>query len=239
MRGLLPARGLKKAVSVTSSGRSRFRREAPADAGRKQISRPWREGKIDLVATLYHAWKYRRRRPGKEDLRAPEFQIPQNCLQVFLLDVSDSMAATLELMRTWVTKVLSETYLRRDPVTLLIVQGTEARVLAPPTTSLRFLLHHLSAVTEGGATPLRRGLCLAERVVRQWRDRYPAIDLTVVTDGRSTEPLEGPEFEKSLLLIRKFVRETTVVNPVAKAAPFARAFATLLGARYLDPKGFL
>ena len=191
------------------------------------------------MTTLYEAWKRRRRHPAAADLRTPEFRIPQNCLQVFLLDVSDSMAATLELMRAWVSKTLGEAYLHRDPVMLLSVQGTEARALTPPTTSFHFVLHRLSGVTEGGATPLRQGLRLVERVARQWRDRYPAIDLTVVTDGRSTEPLDGPEVEKSLISIRKFVRETVVVNPVAKAAPFARAFAALLGARYLDPEEFL
>ncbi len=149
------------------------------------------------------------------------------------------MAATLELMRAWVTQTLGEAYLRRDPVAILTVQGTEARVLVPPSNSVHFILHRLSSVQEGGATPLHQGLRLAERVIRQWRDRYPAIDLTLVTDGRSTEPLEGPEFEKSLGLIRRFSREMTVVNPVPAAAPFARALATLLGARYLNPKKFL
>ena len=122
---------------------------------------------------------------------------------------------------------------------LLIAQGTKARVLTPPTTSVHFILYQLSGVKEGGATPLRQGLQLVARVLRQWRDRYPAINLTVVSDGRSTEPLEGPDTEKSLLLIRRFIRETTVVNPVTKAAPFARAFAALLNARYLDSKAFL
>ena len=149
------------------------------------------------------------------------------------------MAATLELMRAWVTKILGETYLRRDPVMLLTAQGTEARVLTLPSTSVRFVLHRLSTIQEGGATPLRQGLRLAERVIRQWRDRYPAIDLTIVTDGRSTEPLEEPPLERTLRTLRKFVRETTVVNPVSHAAPFARAFADLIGARYLDPKEFL
>lgn len=224
---------------MQSSGRSRFRKEAPATEGRKRATRPWTQGKIDPVASLFHAWRRRRNTPEITDLQAPVFRIPQTCLRLFLLDVSDSMAATLDLMRVWVVKTLGEAYLRRDPVMLLTVQGTEARVLTPPTTSARFILRRLSEISEGGATPLRQGLRLAARMVRQWRDRYPAISLIVVSDGRSTEPLDGPAAETSLRLIRKFAREITVVNPVPKAAPFARTLAARLGGTYLEPGEFV
>ncbi len=189
------------------------------------------------MASLYQAWKYRRRIPKARDIQAPVFRIPHNCLHIFLLDVSDSMAATFEIVQRWAAKVLSETYLRRDPVTFLTVQGKKARILTPPTTSIQFLLHRLSKVTEGGGTPLRQGLRLTDRVIRQWRDRYPAIKLVMVTDGRSTQPLD--DMERPLRSIHRHVQERIVVNPVPHAAPFAQAFADLLKARCLTPEEFL
>jgi len=224
-----------KLPPVRSKGRSRFRKETSAASGRRHTSRPWQKGhKIDPIATLYHAWRWRRRRPEPADLKTPGFRIPQTCLQVFVLDVSDSMAATLEVMRRWMNKTLEATYVRRDPMMLIVVQGMEARVLAPPTTSVHFLLHRLSTIEEGGATPLRQGIRTVERVLRQWRDRYPAVDCFFITDGRSTEPLEGPEVKKSLSFIHRFTRDVTVINPEPRADAFARAFAELVGGRYVE-----
>ena len=230
---------MQKSGAVRSLGRSRFRREAPAEGGRKRGDRAWVRGKIDGVATLFHAWKSGRLRPAPADLRAPVFNAPQVRLVVFLLDVSDSMAETRRLARAWMVRFLDETYFRRDPVAVVTIQGNSADILVLPTTSLHYVLHRLGAIEEAGATPLARGIGMVAKLIQQWRDRYPVIDLFVLSDGRSTEPLEGPALERAVSLIRKFVRETAVVNPVPGAAPFARSLATLLNARYLDPRVFL
>ncbi len=230
---------IKKAPSVRAGGRARFRREALSDKGRKRAHRAWHTGRVDEIATLFHAWKMGRARPTRDDFRAPVFSSPQVRLILFLLDVSDSMAETRKLARAWAERFLNEAYLRRDPVGIITVQGTSAKILVQPTTSLPFILHRLSGLEENGGTPLRQGIHLVERLIRQWRDRYQAIDLYILTDGRSTEPLEGSGVAKSLSLIHRFVRDTVVVNPVPKAAAFARAFATLIGARLLDPRTFL
>ncbi len=230
---------IKKAGPIQAGGHSRFRREAPSDKGRKHTHRPWRKGRIDEIATLFHAWKFGRFRPTPEDLRGPVFSTPQVRLIIFLLDISDSMAETRELARTWTEKFLNEAYFRRDPTAIVTVQGISAKILVQPTTSLQFILHQLSSLEENGGTPLRQGILMVERLIRQWHNRYQVIDLYILSDGRSTEPLEGPELTRSLFLIHRFVRDVVVVNPVSKAASFARNFSALIGATYMDPWEFL
>lgn len=149
------------------------------------------------------------------------------------------MAETRKLVRLWIVKFLGEAYFRRDPVAIVTVQGTSAEVLIRPTTSLHFVLHRLASLEEKGATPLRQGIRMAERLMRQWRERYHVIDLYVISDGRSTEPLTGEEMERCFLTIKKFVRKALVVNPVKQAVPFARKLAALMDATYLEPKEFL
>jgi hypothetical protein len=58
------------------------------------------------------------------------------------------------------------------------------------------------------------------------------MDLIVISDGRSTGSLADSNISASLALIRKFVREALVINPIPIADRFARAFASLIGAKH-------
>jgi Mg-chelatase subunit ChlD len=162
----------------------------------------------------------------------PVYTSPQQRLVIFLLDVSDSMTETLDLIRLWMAKSMGEAYYRRDPIAIITVQGMGAKLLVHPTTSIHFVLHRLKSVIVGGATPLDKGLLMVGRMIRQWQDRYPVIDLIVISDGRSTSSLVEPNVSASLALIRKFIRKALVINPIPIADRFARTFATLIGAKY-------
>jgi len=70
-------------------------------------------------------------------------------------------------------------------------------------------------------------------MIRQWRDRYPVIDLIVISDGRSTGSLADLNVSAALVLIRKFIHEALVINPIPIADRFARSLASLIGARHL------
>jgi Mg-chelatase subunit ChlD len=166
----------------------------------------------------------------------PVYISPQQRLVIFLLDVSDSMSETMDLMRLWMAKSMGEAYFRRDPIAIVTVQGSGAKLLVHPTTSIHFVLHRLASVTVGGATPLDQGLLIIGRMIRHWLDRYPVIDLMVLSDGRSTGSLTEPNVSASLALIRKFVRQAMVINPIPIADQFARNFASLIGARHITPE---
>ncbi len=215
-----------------SHGRARARKTAIAAFGRKQSNKLWHAGPVDSLATIFHAWRWGREQPGIADLMMPMYTSPQQRLVIFLLDVSDSMTETLDLMRLWMAKSMGEAYFRRDPITVITVQGAGAKLLVHPTTSIHFVLHRLTSVIVGGATPLDQGLLMVGRMIRQWHARYPAVDLIVISDGRSTGSLAEPNVSASLALIRKFVRKALVINPIPIADRFARALASLIGAKH-------
>ena len=216
-----------------SHGRARARKTAIAAFGKKQSNTLWHAGPLDSLATIFHAWRWGRERPSTADLMMPVYSSPQQRLVIFLLDVSDSMSQTVDLMRLRMAKSIGEAYFRRDPIAIITVQGTGAKLLVHPTTSIHFVLHRLRSVIVGGATPLDQGLLMVGRMIRQWHDRYPVIDLIVISDGRSTGSLTDPNISAALTLIRKFVREALVINPIPIADRFAGAFASLIGARHL------
>jgi Mg-chelatase subunit ChlD len=146
------------------------------------------------------------------------------------------MSEAIDGLREVLATSVGRAYFRRDPVAIVTVQGTEARLLVHPTTSIHFVLHRLSCLKVGGGTPLDLGLEMVRRTLPQWHDRYPVKDLVVLSDGRSTSPLSGPGMHRVITTIRRFTRNVTVVNPLANADPFARGLAERLGADYLAGK---
>jgi magnesium chelatase subunit D len=216
-----------------SHGRARARKTALAAFGKKQSNKLWHAGPLDSLATIFHAWRWGRERPSAADLMMPVYTSPQQRLVIFLLDVSDSMSETVDLMRLWMAKSMGEAYFRRDPIAIVTVQGVGAKLLVHPTTSIHFVLHRLTSVIVGGATPLDQGLLMIGRMIRQWQDRFPVIDLIVISDGRSTGSLADLNVSAALTLIRKSIHEAVVINPIPIADRFARTFASLIGARHL------
>ena len=199
--------------AIKSSGIARSRKTELSRFGRKQSNRLWLAGPVDSVATIFHAWRWSRKRPDTSDLMMPIYTSPQQRLVLFLLDVSDSMLETLEFMRLWLAESMGEAYFRRDPMAIITVQGAGAKLLVHPTTSIHFVLHRLASVTVGGATPLDEGLLIVGRMIRQWQRRYPVIDLIVLSDGRSTGSLEELNVSASLMLIRKCVARPWSLTP--------------------------
>ena len=151
-----------------------------------------------------------------------------------LLDVSDSMAPALEATRIWLQEAMRTSYFRRDPVVIISAQGDRAQILNYPTTSLGLILNRLGEIRVGGGTPLDQGLIQVRRVIMQIRDRYPVLDLVLLTDGKSPSPLTGPAVRRAVSAIRKHVHAVTVVNPKQEAGEALRALVGLLGGKLVS-----
>jgi len=207
----LPA--FSRELSGRGSRQSRFRRPSLSRQGKKIGFEPLsRKGRPDLGGSIRTAWKAGRTRPVLGDLVGSVSCQPASRLSIFVLDVSDSMAPALELMRSWLEAKTMETYFRRDPLALITVQGHKARVLAQPTTSIGMVLNRLQSIRVGGGTPLGHGLTLVRKMIVQWRNQYPAMDLFVITDGKSTTPLTSTPVRRAAAVIANQVHSTQLIN---------------------------
>jgi magnesium chelatase subunit D len=132
-------------------------------------------------------------RPG--DLRDKVRVRPAQHLVLFVVDASRSMGARRRMAQTKaaVLSLLVDAYQKRDRVGLIAFGGPGARLVLPPTRSVRVAARHLHALPVGGRTPLAHGLGLAARVVAAARRREPCVVPLVVllTDGRGNVALRG------------------------------------------------
>jgi magnesium chelatase subunit D len=99
-----------------------------------------------------------------------------------------------------VLSLLVDAYQKRDHVGLITFGRGGARLVLPPTRSVRVAARELVDLPIGGATPLAAGLELASRVIGAARRREPGLVplIVLLTDGRGNLPIAAggnPESE--------------------------------------------
>jgi magnesium chelatase subunit D len=203
--------GLKRSDAVSNS-RAKRQANARTNASRargrysRAVAVPTDDLKIALDATVRAAASSQvfRRRVGKEstfqvaneeravgveteDFRYKRFSRRAGTLYIFAVDTSGSMALNrIAQAKGALARLLRQSYLNRDRVSLITFREHEARVLLAPSQSSALAKRLLDALPVGGATPLTSGLLraleVAERAARQGTGR---IVLLVFTDGRA------------------------------------------------------
>ncbi len=108
-------------------------------------------------------------------------------LILFVVDASWSMAAAERMVATKgaIMSLLDDAYQRRDQVGLVVFQKDEARLVLPPTSSMKLAQKALQDIPVGGKTPLSSGLLLAYRVCQRELRRNPEVMplMILLTDG--------------------------------------------------------
>jgi magnesium chelatase subunit D len=128
-----------------------------------------------------------------EDFRYKRFSRRAGTLYIFAVDTSGSMALNrIAQAKGALARLLRQSYLNRDRVSLITFRDREGRVLLSPSQSSALAKRLLDALPVGGATPLTSGLLRAlevsERAARQGTGR---IVLLVFTDGRANVPRDA------------------------------------------------
>jgi magnesium chelatase subunit D len=148
------------------------------------------------------------------DLRDKVRARPAQHLVLFVVDASRSMGARRRMAQTKaaVLSLLVDAYQERDRVGLITFGGPGARLVLPPTRSVRVAARHLAELPVGGLTPLAHGLALAHGVVATARRREPGVAplIVLLTDGRGNVALRpgpgaSPEAD-TLTLARQLAR---------------------------------
>ncbi len=129
-----------------------------------------------------------------EDVRVKvrEYRAPL-CI-VILLDMSESMIASLENVKNAIRGLHKGAYRHRDRVGLIVFKGTSAEVLQYPTTNLRAVIEKLLHIGASDFTPLAAGMLKAYEVLRLEKLKTKEIIpvLVIISDGIANVPLDNP-----------------------------------------------
>jgi magnesium chelatase subunit D len=234
------------------SGASRIDSRRGAPMG----SRPGRIGggsRIALIDTMRAAAPWQRLRrpdppvPGaprlalrRGDIRIKRFRQRRQTTTIFVVDASGSTALhRLAEAKGAVELLLSECYVRRDLAALIVVRGSGAELVLPPTASLTRAKRRLSGLPGGGGTPLAAGLDRALLVALQERRIGRTPSLVILTDARPNVARDGrgdrgraeaESIEAGRALCRAGIAGV-LIDTASRSRPFASELAAALGVR--------
>lgn len=185
-------------------------------------------------------------------LRYKLFKRREGTLYIFAVDASGSMALNrISLAKGALTRLLEQSYIRRDRVALVSLRGERAEVLMPPGQSVARARRLLDSLAVGGATPLASGLSTALELGKRAARRGAGKIVTLIfTDGRANVLLQTDETldraSRQKLIKRELEQlgaefrscgiELIVVDTQQRFTSNgeARALASLIGGRYTE-----
>jgi len=182
---------LRELARARTSGRSR-RRAVPSSQpfrGRYCRSRPAGPRPTDiawdatLTATAAHSLPVQ-----LEDLREKVRSRRPAELILFVVDASGSMGGVLtDYARRMATATLSDAYLKRAAVAMIVFRERSAELVLSPTRKVDRVERALATLPLGGTTPLGGALELARRTLERelGRERTAQPTLILISDGRA------------------------------------------------------
>ena len=159
-------------------------------------------------------------------------------LVLFVVDASWSMAVAerMEATKGAIMSLLSDAYVRRDRVGLVVFQKDRAALVLPPTNSVQLAQRALAEIPVGGKTPLSAGLMLANQVFTKESYTHPDMKqmMILLTDGAGNVSMSdsmSPQEEgmKAADLLREQDVRSVVIN--MEHASFDQGLAERLGER--------
>ncbi|WP_319559696.1 VWA domain-containing protein [Marispirochaeta sp.] len=175
--------------------------ESPRGRGRQVRSRMAGslKGGIALRDTIYRAAldgitdAAGRLRVQPQSLREAVRVEPSGFTVIFTVDASDSMGSVerLAAAKGAALYLLSQAYVRRLKVGMVIFRGESAYTVLEPTSSLSLVRRQLATLAIGEATPLAAGLVKSRELALQVLDRDGSGTalIAVLTDGEANVPL--------------------------------------------------
>ncbi|MDZ4086465.1 MAG: magnesium chelatase subunit D [Tabrizicola sp.] len=239
-----------RGASGTGSAKAGNRRGRPLPS---RPGRPDGRSRIDLVATLRQAapWQVLRKQADtqnralivhRSDFRLKRYKEVSDRVLIFIVDASGSSAmARLGEAKGAVELMLAQAYSRRDHVALVVLRGTKAELLLPPTRSLTTTKARLRGLPGGGGTPLASGLATALDTALRARRQGMTPSLALLTDGRANIALSGQpdralaqaDAEQIAQAIRAAGIAAVTLDVANRPQPALAQLSTLMNSRYV------
>jgi magnesium chelatase subunit D len=162
-------------------------------------------------------------------------------LILFVVDASWSMAVSerMEATKGAIMSLLTDAYVRRDRVGLIVFNKNDAHLVLPPTNSVQLAQRTLADIAVGGKTPLSAGLFLALEVFRQEALLHPDVMplMILLTDGAGNVSISSlppqEEAHRIATMINDAGIRSVVINMEHEA--FDQGLAQLLADRLACP----
>jgi len=168
---------------------------------------------IDLVASINAAAMRLRRLPlvvDEEDIRVRVRKCRAPRLIAIVLDSSGSMGILkrMSIAKGIAQRLIEESYVRRDFITLITFRGQQAELTVPPTKRYEDVLRALDELPTGGRTPLPAALQSLLTVARIFRMKHrdAAVKAILITDGKANVPLNRSVEEDIRALVGALTR---------------------------------
>jgi magnesium chelatase subunit D len=118
-------------------------------------------------------------------LRYKQFRRRHGSLYILVIDASGSMAMRrINRAREVAMGILSDSYINRDSVAVIVFRGNVAEVVLPPSRSIVRAKRALDSLTVGGGTPLSTALWQSIELVNQDKRQHGEPVVLLFTDGR-------------------------------------------------------
>jgi Mg-chelatase subunit ChlD len=141
-----------------------------------------------------------------EDIRIKVREYYAPFTLVLLIDMSLSMANSMENIIETIYSFHRDVYRRKDRVALIVFKGIKSHIIQQPTRNLDLVVEKLRKVGASDFTPMATGLLQSLKILKQERiinkDSIPNV--IVVSDGIVNVPLDVP---LSPLTRRKYLSE--------------------------------
>jgi len=205
---------------------------------------------VDISATICCASLRSRGLPIQIDdedirVRVRKNRVPR--LTVIILDSSGSMAVMkrISLAKTLCMKLIEESYVKRDSLSLICFRGYEAEIVVPITRLYSHVINALKSVPTGGRTPLSSALYKLLILARCFRlkNKNGIVRAILITDGKANVSMYGKPIEEEIEILSKAMKRNRIkleIYDTRFGIEFAKSYIDLLASLLDAPvyKGF-